>query len=177
MPASQPKQINGKKVDMKADTDLPPKITLINIYDEHQRDTHGAQMDHFLYKLLEERDPVINISHRKMPRYRDHVAFIKSQPYREWFVIWSNEFNKLVGSLYITVNNEIGIFISKEFQDHGFGSEALKQIIERHKFENLYANINPKNYKSKEFFKKHGFKPFTSGIVQDVYIRERDLAS
>ncbi len=38
--------------------------------------------DHkFLYELLENRDSRANISHKKMPTYRQHVKFVKSKPY------------------------------------------------------------------------------------------------
>ena len=34
----------------------------------------------FLYDLLKERNSSINISHRKMPTYKQHVKFVNSKP-------------------------------------------------------------------------------------------------
>lgn len=161
--------------ELKEEVVTVPKTILMNIYDDHNINEHGVMIIHFLYKLLEERmaTPDVNISHKEMPRYKDHVKFVENQPYREWFVLWSKEFKCLVGSLYLTQNNEVGIHLTKEYQDHGLGSDALKQLLERHKNEDIYANINPKNEKSMSFFRKHGFEAFTHGLVQNVYIRPR----
>ena len=52
----------------------------------------------FLYDLLAERSPIINISHKKMPTYQQHVRFIKSKPYSKWYVIFHND--KKAGSIY-----------------------------------------------------------------------------
>ena len=65
----------------------------------------------FLYNLLKERDPRANISHKKMPTYNEHVMFVSSRPYSKWYVILYGA-NK-AGSVYITSQNEIGIFIKK----------------------------------------------------------------
>ena len=35
----------------------------------------------FLFDLLKERNPRVNISHKKMPTYNQHRKFIKSKPY------------------------------------------------------------------------------------------------
>ena len=41
----------------------------------------------FLYNLLKERDSKANISHKTMPTYTEHLRFIKSRPYRKWYVV------------------------------------------------------------------------------------------
>ena len=41
----------------------------------------------FLYNLLMERDARANISHKKMPTYNQHVAFVSAKPYSKWYVI------------------------------------------------------------------------------------------
>lgn len=65
----------------------------------------------FLYDLLKERKHSINISHRKMPTYNEHVNFVLSKPYLKWYIIYFGK-NK-AGSIYISKQNEIGIFIKK----------------------------------------------------------------
>jgi len=74
-----------------------------------------------------------------------------------------------VGSLYITKNYEIGIFIFKRFQGRGYASDALYKVITDPRYGNKFlANINPLNEKSKQFFKKFGFE-----CVQHTYVLER----
>ena len=110
----------------------------------------------FLYNLLKERDPLANISHKKMPSYHEHVLFVSSKPYSKWYVILYGA-NK-VGSLYITTQNEIGIFIKKSFQDKQIGSVVLKKLIQKNPKKRYLANVSPKNKNSINFFKKNKFK-------------------
>ena len=42
----------------------------------------------FLFELLNERAPRANISHKKMPTYTSHVNFIKSKPYKKWYIVF-----------------------------------------------------------------------------------------
>ena len=110
----------------------------------------------FLYNLLKERDPLANISHKKMPSYHEHLLFISSKPYSKWYVILYGA-NK-VGSIYITTQNEIGIFIKKSFQDKQIGSVVLKKLIQKNPKKRYLANVSPKNKNSINFFKKNKFK-------------------
>ena len=63
----------------------------------------------FLYDLLKERNPQANISHKKMPSYAQHIKFVNSRPYTKWYIIEKG--NEMVGSVYLSKQNEIGIFI------------------------------------------------------------------
>ena len=103
-----------------------------------------------------ERDPLANISHKKMPSYHEHLLFVSSKPYSKWYVILYG-MNK-VGSIYLTSQNEIGIFIKKSFQNRQIGDTALREIIKKNPKKRYLANVNPKNKKSIQFFKNHGFK-------------------
>ena len=110
----------------------------------------------FLYDLLMERDLRQNISHKKMPTYNQHVSFVSSKPYSKWYVILYGA-NK-AGSIYLTSQNEIGIFIKKSFQNGQIGNNALCNIIKKNPKKRYLANVNPKNKKSIQFFKNNGFK-------------------
>ena len=103
-----------------------------------------------------ERDSRQNISHKKMPTYNQHVSFASSKPYSKWYVILCGV-NK-VGSIYLTSQNEIGIFIKKTFQNKQLGNIALHKLIQKNPKKRYLANVNPKNKKSIQFFKNHGFK-------------------
>jgi RimJ/RimL family protein N-acetyltransferase len=123
----------------------------------------------FLYNLLKERDPRANISHKKMPTYEQHVKFVLSKPYSKWYVILKS--GKSVGSVYLTQNNEIGIFIKKDSQDSGIGHNALKLLIKKNPRDRYLANVSPKNKKSIRFFKNNGFK-----LIQHTYSLENLLS-
>lgn len=109
----------------------------------------------FLYKLLSERNPSVNISHKKMPTYKQHIKFVKSNPYSKWYIVYHNK--QKIGSAYLTKINEIGIFLTKEFQEMKIGNKVLAIIMQLNPRKKYLANINPSNKKSIEFFKKNQF--------------------
>jgi len=121
-----------------------------------------------LYGCLSERPKVANISHDgKLPKFGDHVAFVESKPYREWYIIkvmvdgtWMS-----CGNVYITKNNEIGIFILKYYQRRGIALSVVKRISTG---KEVFANIAPKNYPSQKLFKKLGFVH-----IQNTYRRSK----
>ena len=110
----------------------------------------------FLFDLLKERDPRVNISHRKMPTYSQHTKFIKSKPYSKWYIILKSK--QKIGSIYLSKNDEIGIFILKKFQGKNIGIYALNELMKKNPRKRFLANVNPKNKKSISFFKNNGFK-------------------
>ena len=110
----------------------------------------------FLYNLLKERDPSANISHKKMPTYHEHVLFVSSKPYLKWYVILYGATK--AGSIYVTSQNEIGIFIKKSFQKKRIGDIVLRKLIQKHPKKRYTANVNPTNKKSINFFKKNKFR-------------------
>ena len=112
----------------------------------------------FLYELLKQREGQVNISHCSLITWEEHLDYIKNHSYKSWDVIWVE--NNRVGNIYLTQRDEIGIFIDKKFQGSGYGSQALKQFMEKNGKKRYLANINPTNYKSIQFFGKHGFIHF-----------------
>ena len=110
----------------------------------------------FLYNLLMERNARANISHKKMPTYNKHVAFVSAKPYSKWYVILYDT-NK-AGSIYLSSQNEIGIFIKKSFQGKQLENIALRKMIQKNPKKRYLANVSPQNKKSIRFFKNDGFK-------------------
>lgn len=115
---------------------------------------------HFLYELLGERDPKANISHKKMPTWDEHVRFNNYNPYKKDYVIWLGD--ERVGRLYISLNDEIGIFFTKKCQRKGYGKSILKQILKNGG--RFLANVSPSNKDAQRFFEGMGFK-----LVQYTY--------
>ena len=116
----------------------------------------------FLFEILEEREQKVNISHRKMPTFEQHKKFVASKPYSKWYVILQGI--EKAGSIYLSKQNEIGIFLKKGSHHTGIGTVALKLIMEKNPKKRYLANVNPKNKKSIEFFKKNDFN-----ILQHTY--------
>ena len=137
------------------------RMKLISVYQ-----TKDAEK--VLYRLLKEREKKSNISHRLMPSYSKHCQFVRSKPYKVWYLLCLAA-EIYVGGIYLSKNSEIGLFIFKEYQKKGFGREALHLLMRRHKgVRRFLANVSPGNTPSISFFKHNGFKH-----IQNTYEFER----
>jgi RimJ/RimL family protein N-acetyltransferase len=128
---------------------VAPPVALVSVY---RLPTAAPAI---LYELLEERDPHINISHRGMPTWKQHIRFIARRPYKAWYLIRSGP--DYVGAVYLTAMNEIGIGILARWRGRGYGPAAIKALMRKHPRERFLANINPKNAKSIGMFEDMGF--------------------
>jgi RimJ/RimL family protein N-acetyltransferase len=108
-----------------------------------------------LFSLLAEREPEVNVSHRKMPTWKEHVRFVESMPYEAWYFIEVN--GDLVGVVYLSKLDEIGVQIFKAHWGHGYGRRAVKELMARHGPKRFLANINPSNNRSRRVFTELGF--------------------
>jgi len=63
-----------------------------------------------------------------------------------------------IGSIYLSKNDEIGIFLSKKFQGKNVGNFVLNELMKKNPRKRFLANVNPKNKKSISFFKNNNFK-------------------
>jgi hypothetical protein len=116
----------------------------------------------FLYELLKERKLINNISHKKMPTFSQHVKFVKTKPYDKWYIIIKNK--KKCGAIYLSKLNEIGLQLKKEEFNKKIETDILKLIMKKNPRARYLANVNPKNKKKINFFKKNGFK-----LIQYTY--------
>jgi hypothetical protein len=118
----------------------------------------------FLYKLLKLRNPKINISHKKMPSFKEHMKFVMNRPYSKWYVIYYKK--KKVGSAYLTKQNEIGIHLNTNQRIY---QDAIKQIMMKNPRKRYLANLSPQNMNGIKFFKKCGFT-----LIQQTYELDND---
>ena len=109
----------------------------------------------FLYKLLEKRNPDLNISHKQMPTLDEHKKFVLSKPYTNWYIIKKN--NDKIGAIYLSKNDEIGISILENFEFYEIAKESFKIIMELNPRKRYLANVSPKNKNSQEFLERNGF--------------------
>lgn len=127
------------------------------------------------YKLLIDRKLCESISHQKMPSMDDHIRFVRRKPYQHWFAIsdpvWSMK--SLIGAIYATHRNEIGIAILPIFRSHGIATDALTKFMEMSdplpavpavRPGYYVANINPANIASIRLFEK-----FNATHIQNTY--------
>lgn len=115
-----------------------------------------------LYQLLAERDATVNISHRQMPSWEQHLAFIARRPYDAWYIVRYN--GGPIGGIYLTALSEIGIGILAEFRNQGFAPRAIHQLMALHPRDRYLANINPANAGSIRMFAGMGFQ-----LIQHTY--------
>jgi RimJ/RimL family protein N-acetyltransferase len=115
-----------------------------------------------LHKLLQERTPDINISHRRMPTWKEHLRFIASRPYSAWYLIVCGD--EQVGAAYLTHLDEIGISILRAHRNKGFGPQAVHLLMIKHPRDRYLTNVNPRNSKSIRMFERMGFH-----LIQHTY--------
>lgn len=124
----------------------------------------------FLFILLNNRDPKNNISHNKMPSFKQHKKFVLSKPYLKWYVIFYN-FEK-IGTIYLSKQNEIGIhFVNKPIKSFVF-IQSIKLLIQKTHKKKYFINISPSNLKYRSLFKKYGFN-----LIQQTYAIESNELS
>jgi len=128
--------------------------------------TTEVDMD-FLYNLLINRDPSINISHKKMPSFEKHCEFWKSKPYPQAEMILNPDVKVPIGYWYVTDRLEVGIFLHSLYQGRGLGHQVLKHIKRLNHRRRLVANINPSNCRSINLFQLNGFHH-----IQNTYALE-----
>jgi RimJ/RimL family protein N-acetyltransferase len=133
-----------------------PSVELISVY------RLPKVAPELLYRLLEERESHMNISHRDMPTWKDHLRFIAKRPYSAWYLIEYEQ--DYVGAIYLTALGEIGIGILAAWHGRGFGPAAIHTLMRKHPRSRFLANINPDNAKSIRMFSDMGFR-----IIQQTY--------
>ena len=122
--------------------------------------------ENVLWDLLLERPPEANISHKVMPTWQQHLAFIESKPYEAWYLIelllGITEIGytyRFIGAIYLTKQDDIGLAISEAWQHQGHGTAAVQQLKTLHPRPRYFANVAPANLASQQFWLKQGFKP------------------
>lgn len=139
-------------------------ITLFNVLD-----APGVSVP-LLWRLMQERPAYANISHQSMPTMEGHKEFVLHHPYHAWYLIevLSKEpgidFPLRVGAIYLTKQNEIGIFILQQYQGMGYATAAIEELKRRHPKPYYLANVAPGNGPGIALFERLGGK-----IIQQTF--------
>jgi RimJ/RimL family protein N-acetyltransferase len=123
---------------------------------------NADDLDHILllYRLLCERTPDQSISHKRVPTFSEHAEFVRGRPYLAWYLLIGSGNDGIVGSIYLTRQREIGVFVFGAHQGKGYGGMAVQEVMRIHADADrpFLANINPANEASIRFFESLGFK-------------------
>ena len=106
-----------------------------------------------LYELLKTRPPEACISHKKMPSYEKHKKFVRSAPYKYWYIITS-DMGSVMGAIYLSRNNEIGAWTYIQ----GYEEQAIKLLMNKHPQKRFLANVSINHASRMRLFEGLGFK-------------------
>ena len=105
-----------------------------------------------LYDLLKNRK--FHISHNSMPTMEQHDSFVRSHPYRGWWLIYDaqNEQN-IVGSVYVSFDNSVGL--DMDLDKIGFSAKYFTELLKNEtnplpsesskRYGDFFYNVSPKN--------------------------------
>src|SRR3954468_21744356 len=96
------------------------EIRLVDVY-------QAPDAVELLYRLMQERPVESAIAHRRLPSMEEHRAFMASKPYRAWCLVQAD--GRHVGAVTLTPNNEVGVFILRQFQRRGHARAALQALM------------------------------------------------
>jgi GNAT superfamily N-acetyltransferase len=122
----------------------------------------------FLYGVLIERlkDPDSNISHKAMPSWEDHVAYLHSGVYQAHYLAVLGAHDDIcIGHCYVDKDDHVGVYIHPLYRRRGFATWMLGELIKRHP-PPLYANVNRHNMASLKLFDAMGFRLHSTPPVQ-----------
>jgi hypothetical protein len=112
--------------------------------------------DHlFLYDLLKNRKVIENISHKKMPTYKQHVQFINTKPYSKWYIIFCQK--EKIGTAYLSRLNEIGIHLINSVIEKKLNKEIISKMMEKNDKDRYLINVGIKNKKLSKLVEFYGF--------------------
>ena len=132
------------------------EIRLVDVY-------QAPEAAELLYRLVQERPAESAIAHRRTPSMEEHRAFMASKPYRAWCLVHAD--GRAVGAVTLTPNNEVGVFILREFQRKGYARAGLQELMRAYRPlpaipavrpGYFVANVNPANKASIALFTSLG---------------------
>ena len=156
---------------IRAFTIVKGGVTMIKLLDIYAAGSPRPGALEFLYELLKEREPEINISHRALPTFEQHRQFWHRRAYRFAYLLVRQAEGKeevaWIGYISATPQNEIGIVLRKQYRGNGFGPQAIKALMAMHRPNpaeasvrngHWLANIAPGNAHSRHIFERLGFR-------------------
>jgi RimJ/RimL family protein N-acetyltransferase len=131
-----------------------------------------------LVRAIKKDYPFIYDIVKKWLKETDHSVTVLTIPkFEDFFKIKSSRYviklnNEQIGFVHIVKNNEIGYYLKTEFQGMGYGTWAVKKLIEIHPRKQYYATINSKNKASSKLVEKLGFHQ--KGVIYEKINQEME---
>jgi len=118
----------------------------------------------FVYELVDKfLKTDLSVTFLKLPDYEEFVKTYFVNDYKRYII--TNENNDRLGFVVITKDDEIGYFLSSEYEGKGIALQAVKQLLELNPRERYFATIHNKNKRSINLITKLGFHP--KGIIYE----------
>lgn len=102
------------------------------------------------------------------------VIVLNLKPFDEYFkAYFANDLKTYIiivneeraGFVHITKDGEIGYYLTDKYQNRGFASNAVKDMLKIHPLDRFFATVNINNVRSNNLVKKLGFEP--KGIIYE----------
>ena len=125
-----------------------------------------------LFKNNDKENLIDLLNDKHISKWMDNVPFPYLEKHADWWIeigskkkyqyaIIHKESKKLIGSLKITLNGEIGCWIGIKYWKKGFATEAIERIkkfgFEELKLEKLWAATHKENLAPFKLMEKTGF--------------------
>ena len=121
-----------------------------------------------LFEILKKRE--YSISNKKLITFEKHIIFVKSHPYRNWFLIYQDK--DLIGSIYTTFENFLGINLI--MHNKTLYKEIIIKIKSRIKPLKPKSSVRNKNFSinvpPKNFILQEALVELKASFVQKTYI-------
>lgn len=121
------------------------------------------------WQLMKYRPEERCISHRAMPDWDDHCAFVDDPPYLAWYVVAVD--GQPAGTVYLThpagqslAGDEIGLDLFPRFIDEAVVGSVVDELMELHPRKRYLWNVATLDDEMKRIVQQLGF-----WIVQETY--------
>jgi RimJ/RimL family protein N-acetyltransferase len=121
---------------------------------------------HIPFNLLRERESYQSISHKSMPTWDEHCAYVQSRPHPHWYFFHATG-GYPAGCVYLSAMREVGVGVLRLHRGQGLGEAAVVELMRLHPGRFL-ANLNPANEPSARLFRNLGFN-----LIQHTYCIDR----
>jgi len=112
----------------------------------------------FVYDLIDRfLKTDLSVIFLKLPDYEKFVKTFFENDYNRYVI--TNKNNEKLGFVVIRKNDEIGYFLSPEYEGKGIALQAVKLLLELNPRERYFATIHNKNRRSINLITKLGFYP------------------
>lgn len=122
----------------------------------------------FTYKLIKEfLTTDLSVTFLKLPKYSKFVKTYFENDYKRYILI--NSSNEKMGFVVLTKDNEIGYFLSSEYQGKGIATKAVKMLLKLHPRKRYFATVHNKNKHSINVATRLGF--YAKGTIYEKTIK------